>query len=324
MHEHFVGYLLDALDPDERQLVESHLRANPEARRQLNHLREFLQPLAADRNTVEPPPGLWVRTLACVAEHQCRRLPSAPPPPPSRPVVPNRGWWRRADLLVAASIFLCLALLIPPGINKLRYLQNITTCKENLHQFYHALKVYSDHQGGAFPNVATAAPAPKNVAGLVVPILRQSVGFPPDGTFVTCPAQPDPPSCSVSLREVEEMDPEEFARRAPGLAGVYAYTLGYDDGTGLQGMRLETGAPNQVLPLMADQPPLDIERGGIGNSPNHGGRGQNVLYIDGHCAFQTTRHVGFEGDDIYLNQNDLVRAGTNLFDAVLGRSAARP
>ena len=332
MHEHYVGYLLDALEPQERQMVEAHLRADPEARQQLHHLRQLLQPLAADLNGIEPPPGLWVRALACVSEHQCRQLPSAPPPPPSRPVVSGRGWWRRADLLVAASILLCLGLLIPPALNKLRDRHNIVACQENLRRFGVALNAYSSHHGGAFPNVATAVVAEpqKNVAGLVVPLLRetegfpQSAGFPADGTFVTCPAQAGPPCSAPSLDEVDNMDLSEFARRAPSLMGVYAYTLGYDDGGGLQGMRVRADAPNELLPLMADQPPLDIEQGGLGNSPNHGGRGQNVLYMDGHCAFQTTRLVGYERDDIYLNYDGKVRAGKDFRDAVLGRSSAHP
>jgi prepilin-type processing-associated H-X9-DG protein len=37
----------------------------------------------------------------------------------------------------------------------------------------------------------------------------------------------------------------------------------------------------------------------IGNSPNHGGDGQNVLYGDGHVEFQGSPYVGVERDNIY-------------------------
>ena len=37
----------------------------------------------------------------------------------------------------------------------------------------------------------------------------------------------------------------------------------------------------------------------IGNSPNHGGEGQNVLYGDGHVEFQGSPYVGVARDNIY-------------------------
>ena len=60
------------------------------------------------------------------------------------------------------------------------------------------------------------------------------------------------------------------------------------------------------------------------NSPNHQGEGQNVLYIDGHVSFHTTRAAGIDGDDIYVNQEGHVSAGCNLRDSVLGASWVRP
>jgi prepilin-type processing-associated H-X9-DG protein len=323
MDEHLVGYLLDALDPDERRQVEAHLRAHPESRGQLNRLRELLQPLSSDLHPVEPPGGLWVRTLARIAEFQCRHLPAAPAPPASRAVAPPRSSWRPADLLVAASILLCLALLLPSGIAKLRDVSQIAACQDNLRRFHVALNAYSDRHGGDFPNVATAVPEPRNVAGTFVPVLRDN-GVLPQDVSVTCPAHDRQPPYPVSLKDVAEMQPEQFAQCAPNLAGLYAYTLGYWDENGPHGLRLEPDQPNAFLPILADQPPLNVEGGDLGNSPNHGGRGQNVLYIDGHCAYQTTRNAGYRGDDIYLNYDRQVKAGKELYDAVLGRSAAHP
>src|SRR2546429_9060909 len=43
--------------------------------------------------------------------------------------------------------------------------------------------------------------------------------------------------------------------------------------------------PYTTLFRSADCPALD---GKFGNSQNHGGRGQNVLYHDGHVVFKTT------------------------------------
>src|SRR5436853_3595095 len=124
MNENLVGYLMDVLEPDQRRDVEVYLAQNPEARRQLELLRQALDPLAADGDGTEPPPGLWVRTLGRVAEHRCRPLPAAPPPLTPRPPSAARGWWQRADVLVAASVLLCVMLLIPPGVVYLRSYQD--------------------------------------------------------------------------------------------------------------------------------------------------------------------------------------------------------
>src|SRR5581483_11992596 len=115
MNENLVGYLLNVLEPDERREVEAHLAQDAEARRQLDLLRQALEPLAADAKAEETPAGLWVRTLGRVAEYRCRPLPTAPPAVAARRPAAARGWWRRADVLVSASILLLVMLLIPPG-----------------------------------------------------------------------------------------------------------------------------------------------------------------------------------------------------------------
>ena len=58
--------------------------------------------------------------------------------------------------------------------------------------------------------------------------------------------------------------------------GDYAYTLGYRDGDDVAGLRRDSG---DLLPILADRPAA-----GDGNSPNHDGAGQNVLYIGGQGA----------------------------------------
>jgi prepilin-type processing-associated H-X9-DG protein len=326
MDENLVGYLLDALDPEDRRKMESYLRAHPEARKRLGRLRQVLQPLEADLQSCEPPPDLWVRTLAYVAEYQCRQLPPAPttrlPPAP----LSGRSWWRRADVLVAASLLLCVGALIPSGLNKFREKQNILACKDNLRIFHVALTDYSERHHGEFPNIATAAPPPRNVAGLVVPLLHEE-GLLGDDVSVTCPTNGRRLPLPYSPRQLAEMDDKEFAQWAPRLSGCYAYSLGYLDENGqVRGVCLEPGMGCTArLPLMADRPPNDIAQGGTGNSPNHGGTGQNVLYADGHCDFFTKRTVGLtDADDIYVNFDRQVAPGKNCMDAVLGSSATHP
>lgn len=120
------------------------------------------------------------------------------------------------------------------------------------------------------------------------------------------------------LAELQQMDPEEFARHAPHLSGCYAYTLGFQDEDGRHhGLNRNSDGH---LPLMADKP---AEGRHEENSPNHGGKGQNVLHINGKVGFYRQRTVQ-EGDDIYLNHYRRIGAGVDARDAVLGSSGDRP
>jgi prepilin-type processing-associated H-X9-DG protein len=323
MDENLVGYLLDTLDADERRNVETFLRGHPDARRRLRRLKQMLQPLSADLDPIDPPPDMWIRTLARVAEYQCHQLPIAPLTRGARSPIASRAWWRRPDVVVAACLLMCFSLLIPSGVNHLRYYHHRAACMNNLRTFYVALSEYSERNNGCLPNVAEP-PAPCNVAGIFVPILQECALL-GDNVWVSCPTDGRRPPIALSLHEAQALNPIEFARYAPVLAGSYAYTLGYRDESGYHGVRLDANQPNnEHFPVMADQPPLTIFQGDPGNSPNHGGSGQNVLYLDGHCAYRTTRTVGVAGDDIYVNDDNQVAAGKSRWDAVLANSAAHP
>lgn len=319
MDEKLLGYLLDALEPEEGREVERYLRTHPEAEDRLAVLRESFVPLAADDEPIEPPPDLWLRTLARVAEHDCR-APLMPAAPLVREVAVGRSWWCRADLFVAAAILLCFSLILPPALNKVRHQRDLLACQNNLRVFYNALQGYSEQHAGEFPNVAAAEP--HDVAGIFVPILNEDRLL--SDLASAGPVSGHEPPTQLAFHEVERMGPGEFNQHVNALAGCYAYSLGYVDDAGRHGPRLDRLLPLSFLPILADRPPDAVDQGDPGNSPNHGGYGQNVLYMDGHSSFFTTRTVGLNGDDIYTNLERRVAAGKNPGDAVLGVSSARP
>jgi prepilin-type processing-associated H-X9-DG protein len=318
MDENLIGYLLNALDPETEREVKAYLQTHPEGRQRLALLRQALVPLEADRENSPPPPDLAVRTLARVAEQCGQGLPRAPAA--TNRSVGGRPVWRRADALVAASILFLAVGLGLTGLVRLRGDQDVLACQNNLREFYQALKRYSDRHQNNFPNVADAQP-PRDVAGLVVPILA-SEGQLPQGVTFRCPASGELGGLALTLEQVREMSDDEFQRAAPRLACCYGYSLGYRDATGVcQGPRYDPAQPSAHLPLMSDCPPVDLT---LGNSRNHGGRGQNVLFMDGHVRFCTSRTVGVGGDDIFVNWDNRVAAGRDATDAVIGRSAAHP
>jgi hypothetical protein len=329
MEENLVGYLLGALDPDVEREVEAYLRAQPEAAKNLELLRQALEPLAADRDSPVPPPELRMRTLAWVAEYRCRDLPRVLAAPPIRSRAPVRSWWRRADVLVAASVLLLLLPLIPPGLNRLRHQHGILACQNNLRGFYHALMSYSALHDGALPKVEEQPP--RHVAGIFVPILHDE-SLLGKNVSVDCPANGYRAPPEVSLQDLERelaAGQHQFMRCARQLAGCYAYSLGYRDSEKrLCGLRFEPDQPNNdFLPIMADCPPFDQTNYSLetaANSRNHDGAGQNVLYLSGRSAFSKNRTVGVNGNDIYLNKNRRPEAGIDRWDSVLGASGFHP
>jgi hypothetical protein len=318
MDENLLGYLLKSLEPDEHRAVEDHLQAHPEARAKLELLERAAAPLAADAEEAALPPGLTLNTLARIAEHKCRPLPAAPRMPVSQFSPGGRPWMRRADVLAAAALLVIVGGLALPALTRAYLNRDRVACENNLKNVWASLQEYSEHTPDhAFPMVE--AKGPRSVAGVFVPLLHDAGTF-GSATLVGCPAvaaDREAPS-GVSMADLEaayNRDEQEFDRLGRDLAGGYAYTLGYRNGPVLVGLCAKDPG---TLPIVADLP------AGGGNSPNHGGYGQNVLYIGGNVRWCVQRNVGEAGDDIYLNKHNFLSAGENRSDTVLGPGDARP
>jgi hypothetical protein len=313
MDEHLVGYLLKALDPVTQQRVEAHLRQHPESQSKLDLLRRAVAPLADDGDP-DPPPGLAVATLARLAEHRCA-LPTAPALPAGEKAAPGRRWFGRAEWAVAAGLLMLLGGLALPAIVQARRSANQVACANNLRHFHAGLTAYANANHDEFPQVEPQGPLA--IAGIFVPTLTDN-GCLKD-VNVGCPAQgrQSPPSYSVGdLAALSRDDPERYESVAAQLAGHYSYCLGYEQNGRLFGLKQTSG---DLLPIMADNAGHHGE-----NSDNHGGRGQNVLYVGGHVRWCVHPTVGVGNDHIYLNQRNRVQAGIRRIDTVLGSSAVRP
>ncbi len=325
MDENLIGYLLKALDADEQREVEKYLREHPEAHKRLDQLRLGLDVLGRDADEGDPPAGLWVATLARVAEHKCGTALPAVPAAAARSGVGGRpSRWRRADVLVAALLLVVVGGLAAAWIARAQRDQHRIDCENNLRRFDLALENYADNHNGLYPWVG--AEPPKNFAGSFVPALSEAKAMPP-GLSVSCPGDPPRPPSAVTFDDLSRLsheEPEKYRATTRDLAACYAYPLGYREpgGTALYGLtRLMDG----MLPLMADAPACGGSGNEVrpGNSPNHGGKGQNVLFRDGHVEFVTTRTRGTD-HDLYLNAEQKAAAGRGPTDVVLGRSDAVP
>src|SRR5207244_10697945 len=168
--EHLVGCLLPALDSDTERQVGDCLRASPEGRTRLELLRQALEPLQADNDEIDPPADLHLRTLRRIAETNFGSPQRVPPAPPMSPAVPI-SWWRRADVLVAASLLLICLPLALPLLSSAHRAYKRPLCEINLRGLFAALVHYSDMHAGKLPEVSEQPP--NNFAGVFVPVLQQ-------------------------------------------------------------------------------------------------------------------------------------------------------
>jgi prepilin-type processing-associated H-X9-DG protein len=319
MEQDLLGYVLNALEPKAHAEVEAQLARHPEVQERLEFLRQTLEPLALDPNAA-PPAGLADRVVAEVQ--------ASGPLAPKAPVT-VRAWPLRRifELTAAAVVVLTVTGLVAVWIARLRDQRpggepnatQLVECKNNLHRLYLSLRSYSDLHQRQFPNVATALEPPRNVAGLVYPILHDSGSL--GDARLSCPGAGGPTPCAIGMQDVRAMNDVTFQGWSQGLHNCYAYSLGYRSSGVVMGIKLDDNKPSSLIPLMADSSPPDPAHG---NSPHHGGRGQNVLYCDGHVTFCQSRHVGYQQDDIYLNRAGKVAAGVDWFDTVLTSSASPP
>jgi len=322
MQDRIAEYLFGLMEPAPRAEMDEALRRNPELRQQTDLIRQAIAPLGDDVEEEEFSAELHTATLAKVAEHLCaeHELPHAPATIADRHFGGERRWYQRVDVIVAACLALFAVGLAAPFLLRSQTAARVAECQDNLRQLYGALRTYRD-QHGHFPSVAERPP--HIAAGMVVPLLREA-GVLPAEASLRCPnaAPPGEPLEVVGAAQVQAMTPEEFENQAARLSPYYAYSLGFRDHAGRLLPPGETEeVPQSLNALMSDAPPAF---GVIGNSRNHEGKGQNVLFSDGHVRFATIRTVGYRGDDIFLNRDRKVAAGLGAQDAVLGWSGAHP
>jgi hypothetical protein len=320
-------YLLHGLENEDIGRVEEALEGNPALRLRALRLRKALSPLQVLEDVGEPPAELHMNTLRLVAACRAQesRKVSPAPPPPSPTVFPMaRGSWRRADFLVAASILFVLAMLLPPGLLYLRHRMGIVNCANNLRQYHMGLRQFQEGHDGYMPLLDPNQPLA--IAGSFPARLKEA-GCWPEGVSIHCPNgflrqaghHPKP------LHELAANGPLNEADQRQ-LGGCYAYTLGYYEPTDperrLRSVHRDMG---DEVPVMADRPPRprELATWETANSPNHGGRGQNVLFQGGHVRFEILRSLG-QDRDIFRNNQGLTAAGVGRDDTVLGPSEATP
>jgi hypothetical protein len=305
--QELIDYALGQADELESARVERALESDPLLGDRCERLRGALHRLLDDGDWAEPPPDLARHTVAFVAKNRRRPLPLFD--------MPVRMPFRWADFAVAASIFVAGILTLLPAIQRSRERMNQAGCVFNLQQLGTSLAQYASlHAFLPYP------PQHRNDthAGMFAAFLSEA-GVLHDLSFLDCPCNGRCPDRMTQLASFEQTDhvrrtdPERYRGM---LCWDYAYNVGYRHESGQPGP-IESRLASQV-PLLADQPDhLDFTVIREGNSPNHGGLGQNVLFGDGSVKWFASRRVSPRDLDLYLNNERQLRPGLNVYDSVL-------
>jgi hypothetical protein len=284
-----LDYALGQFEGPAKDTVESAIADDPDLSFKADRLALTLGLLLDDGDEIEPPAGLASKTVAFVADRASKRA--------ILDFVPARVPFRWADLAVAAGVLMAGLLTLLPAMNATRNKVNQMGCGFNLQQLGSSLANYAIRHNHYYPDVvSTKEDAPVGsyaVALKDADLLR-------DSRSLHCP-------CNGLCLDLESStpDPQHID---------YAYNIGYrHQGTKeAEPARLVPAA----IPLLADQPSHADGQILPGNSPNHGFRGQNVLFSDLHIEWFSSRHVKTDRD-LFLNNHNLPEPGTAHDDAAL-------
>jgi len=328
-----LGYLADALELDERLAIEDSLRRDPLLREELRRVRRQLELLNDTGLDYQPPPGLANRTLQFIAQHEQSITDTAPDTGNRAELEPvgKRKWrgeaarepltvathpWRFVDIAIALAICLAGAGLVFPLLNISRSNARVMACANNLREVGLAMTQYSEHQNGFFPRVAETGSLA--AGGIYAPTLLAG-GYVTDPRTFICPASQLADDASLRIPTVAELQAasgDQLARLHRCMGGSYGYALGYRQ-AGIY--RPTRNLYRDTFALVADEPSEDCA-----SSPNHSGKGHNVLLEDGHVVFLKSCHLEGSTDDIFTNDDGKAAAGCHVNDAVIVRSDVSP
>jgi hypothetical protein len=288
--EVLLDYALGQLEGPESEAVEAALACDPDLASRADRLALGLHRLLDDGEEFEPPVGLVDRTVSFVADRTAKRA--------ILDFVPARVPFRWTDFAVAASILMAGVLTLLPAVSATREKMNQMGCGFNLQQLGKSLANYANRHNH-YPDVCSKG-TDAHVGHYAIALKDEYLLH--DLRSLHCPCKGKCP---------------EFVGTKPDPMHIdYAYNVGYFSHQSGQPEPAKLPLPG-AIPLLADQPPHHEGTILEGNSPNHGKRGQNVLFSDLHVQWFASRRISPLDRDLFLNDRDRPEPGLGQHDAAL-------
>ena len=284
-----MDYALGQLEGPTREDAEREIAGDPDLAARVDRLELALHRLLDDGGAIGPPSGLASRTIGFVAERTSRKQ--------ILDFVPARVPFRWADVAVAAGVLMAGLLTLLPAVNAGRSKSAQMNCGFNLQQLGVSLANYAARHNH-YPDVRSKGPG-GHVGSYAVVLKDENLLR--DSRSLHCPCRGICPPIEGPRPDPHHID--------------YAYNVGYRHQASGEAQPVGLAHP-AATPLLADQPSHDDRRVLPGNSPNHGFRGQNVLFTDLHVEWFPTRRVKLDRD-LFLNDNDRPEPGIGPLDSAL-------
>lgn len=327
--QRLLDYHLHQDEPSDRFATQRLLSEDAESQALYEALGGIVGPLGCLEEE-EPPAGLSERTLQWVRQHaQAKQLAQRSVEIASGSVGIHRNRGGRArwvlsnlrDVVAVAACLMLVFLFMRPGVQKARHISQEQTCASQLRSLGYGLSQYAHDHSGQMPYVLRPQGAKwldvgkqddqhySNTRNMYL-LVKQ--GYVPLRSFL-CPGVEGRPGIRVRAK-VDSQTLKALQDFTHRHQVNYSFLLILD-------RQSFFAKQNEAVPIGSDQNPIfaDYDSGNPTvldlslhqellnrNSANHAGRGQNLLFGDGHVRFSTKRHVGLHEDDIFT-LNDILQ-----------------
>ncbi len=302
--DRLLDYCLEQCDEAAQGRIADALTTDAALAARCDRLRAVLAPL--DTWTTPPPPTTMVSDiLDRIAAHQVSVTASPAGPPVVRAAIRDESGGGRAwiislrEVLALAACLAIFAGLFGPSIKVVRHSAQRQMCASNLGQLGTGLASYASAYGGYQPYAGPAqgpfidqpgrqrAPNTRHL----YPLLKGGFIAGP-GVLICAGRRSDVPMNEADVdRHSDFPDPRNRS-----------FHLQYQ----VRPVRIRVLANPFVMPYASDANPVfegDAFHEQVdpvsANSTSHGGRGQNVLHLDGHTGWYSRPILGTDGDSIW-------------------------
>jgi len=230
-------------------------------------------------------------------------------------------WYDIFGRLATAAVFVIVGSALITGgkmaTNYARQMSWQTKCSSQMASLFNGLSNYKNDNNGQMPALASAAGSPwwkvgdqgsEDVSNTRRMWVLARNGYVKHDAFM-CPATR--PSCDFSCNPKEYND---FPKR---IYVTYSFRVGCPN-AGLEKMGRQVIIADMspiFMNVSAAEKELNVSLSDAlmkKNSPNHGGRGQNVLFCDGSVVFVKGHTVDVSMDDIYTIQGKQTYQGVEV------------